>query len=146
MPQKEPVQAPIAEETQETVKEEYQAKEELWEESPNSGKVNLGNAFLLYYDFSSREFKSVRPEDYDVFSKRYNNHLTFTRANPAQMMIINKNILEIEKEDCESAVGSYGQLASGQSLCAITKEGIIAAIGGSWESTENAELKWKVLD
>ncbi len=143
--QKEPIQVPFAEEPQKE-KENDQIKEKPWEESSNSGKVNLGSVFLLYYDFGSREFKSTRPEDYDVFSKRYKDHLTFTRANPAQMKAINKDIADVRKEDCEGINGQYGQLASGQSLCAITKEGQIAAIGGSWENTENAELKWKVFD
>ena len=113
----------------------------------SSGKINLGVKFLLYYDFSSRKFEGMRPEEHDVFSKRYNDHLTFTRNNPAQMKVIDKNIADVEKEDCEGISGGYGQLASGQSVCVITKEGLVAAVGGSWlENTENVELRWKVFD
>ncbi len=111
-----------------------------------SGKINLGVKFLVYYDFSSRKFEEGRAGDYDVFSKRYENHLTFTRNNPAQMKVIDKNIADVEKRDCEGISGGYGQLRAGQSVCVITKEGLTAAVGGSWpENTENAALSWKVF-
>lgn len=132
--------AEIPAEKDETVQEEIDV------EDSTSGKIYLGVKFLLYYDFSSRKFDGARLEDYDIFSKRYKDHLTFTRNNPAQMKIINKNIADVEKMDCEGISGGYGQLYSGQSVCVITKEGLAAAVGGSWsENTENAELIWKVF-
>ena len=128
-------------------KDETAMQEEIDEEDSSSGKINLGVKFLLYYDFSSRKFEGARPEEYDIFSKRYKDHFTFTRNNPAQMKVIDKNIADVEKEDCEGISGGYGQLASGQSVCVITKEGLVAAVGGSWlENTENVELRWKVFD
>jgi len=31
-------------------------------------------------------------------------------------------------------------------LCVITSEKEVVAIGGTWDTTENAELIWKVFD
>lgn len=131
----------------ETAEDQTEIKETEPLQTSNSGKINLGKKFLLYYDFSGKKFEETRPEDYDIFSKRYVNHITFTRANPAQMKIIRKNIADVEKEDCGGISGSYGELASGQSVCVITKEGLVAAVGSSWaKTTENAELTWKVFN
>jgi len=79
------------------------------------------------------------------FQKRYDTYFIFTRINPVNIKTIDKNIDEVEKEDCSSIKGQFEWLYSGQSLCIITKENKIAAIGGEWENTENAELTWKIL-
>lgn len=144
-------QPAITKETEGTAKEkdETATQEEKEAQDARTGKIYtyLGVEFLVYYDFSSRKFEGERLEDYDIFSKRYKDYLTFTRNNPAQMKVINKNIDDVEKTDCEGISGSYGQLYSGQSVCVITKEGLVAAVGGSWiESTEDVELRWKVFD
>lgn len=142
---------PAAEEAKEIAEEKNAGEEGAMQEEKaaqdtSSGKINLGVKFLIYYDFSSRKFEGARLEDYDIFSKRYKDHLTFTRNNPAQMKIIDKNIADIKKMDCEGISGGYGQLYSEQSICVITKEGLVAAVGGLWnENTENAELVWKVF-
>lgn len=141
-------QPAITKETEETAeeKDETAMQEEKEAQDASSGKIYLGVKFLVYYDFSSRKFEGARLEDYDIFSKRYKDHLTFTRNNPAEMKVIDKNIADVKKMDCEGISGVYGQLYSGQSVCVITKEGLVAAVGGSWiESTENAELMWKAF-
>ena len=126
--------------------ENITAKGPVWEESSNSGKMSLGNMVLMYYDFSGKKFWNTRPVNYDVFSKRYADHITFTRLNPAKIETIHKDIQSVVKEDCGGASGELKELFSGQTLCVVTQEGIVAAIGGSWEkNTENAELKWKVF-
>ena len=51
----------------------------------------------------------------------------------------------MEKEDCVGIKGQFEWLYSGQSLCVITKENEIAAIGGVWDDTENAELTYKLF-
>ena len=51
----------------------------------------------------------------------------------------------VEKEGCMGKKGQYEWLYSGQSLCVTTKEGQIAAIGGTWQETENTDLKWKLF-
>ena len=141
-------QPTVAEEAKEIAGEKAGGamQEEKEAQDSSSGKIYLGVKFLIYYDFSSRKFEGARPEEYDVFSKRYKDHLTFTRNNPAQIKVIDRNIADVEKEDCEGISAAYGQLYAGQSVCVITKEGLVAAVGGSWiESTENAELRWKVF-
>ena len=110
-----------------------------------SGTVNIGKKFLLYYDFSEGEFINNKQLDLDVFSKRYNTHIVFTRFNPANIKTIDKSIENVKKEDCIDIKGQFEFLYSGQSLCVITKENEIVAIGGEWENTENAELKWKLF-
>ena len=116
------------------------------EETPESGNIiNLGKKFLLYYDFSEGEFSDIRSFEQDIFSKRYKGHLIFTRYDPVNIKTIAKGIDSVEKEDCIGIKGQFESLYSGQSLCVITKEGQIVAIGGSWEDTENAELEWKVF-
>ena len=120
--------------------------EETSIETFESGNIiNIGTKFLLYYDFSEREFSDIRNLDQDIFSKRYRGHLVFTRMNPVNIKAIDKSIDNVQKDDCIGIKGQFESLYSGQSLCVITKEGQIAAIGGSWEDTENAELKWKVF-
>ena len=107
--------------------------------------INIGKKFALYYDFSEGKFTELMHYDADVFSKRYDAYLVFTRFNPVNIKTINKNINGIGKEDCIGIKGELEYLRSGQSLCVITKENTIAAIGGTWENTENAELTWKLF-
>ena len=107
--------------------------------------VNIGKKFLLYYDFSERKFTDKRNFDQDIFSKRYAKHLVFTGFNPVNIKTIDKSIDNVEKEDCAGIKGQFEFLNSGQSLCVITKEDNIVALGGTWGDTKDAELKWKVF-
>lgn len=109
------------------------------------GVANLGKKFLLYYDFSKGNTTIIRKFDTDTFSKRYSNHLVFTRIQPVNIKTIDKNIEAVKKEDCVGIKGQFEFLNSGQSLCVITRENEVAAIGGTWEETENAVLSWKLF-
>ena len=125
----------------ETVEEEVETSVETSEDNI----INVGSKFLLYYDFSEGEFTDKRSFEQDTFSKRYKTYLIFTRINPVNIKTISKGIDDVEKEDCAGIKGQFEWLYSGQSLCVITKEGQIAAVGGNWEDTENAELTFKVF-
>ena len=107
--------------------------------------INIGSKVLLYYDFSEREFVSNRQPNSDIFSKRYAKHFVFTRFNPVNIKAIDKGIDKVEKEDCVGVIGQFEWLYSGQSLCVITKENNIVALGGTWGDTLNAELSWKTF-
>jgi hypothetical protein len=135
----------IEEEIIETVEEE-ETEEILIGDLKGSGTVNIGEKFLLYYDFSEGEFAEINQYSMDVFSKRYNEYFVFTRSSPANIKTIAKSIDDIKKDDCAGILGQFEWLYSDQSLCVITKENGIAAIGGSWDNTLNAELKWKVFN
>jgi|TARA_B100001964_G_C14216702_1_gene593157 hypothetical protein len=115
------------------------------ETSKSEGMVNVGTKFLLYYDFSENEFADKRNFEQDAFSKKYKTYFVFTRFDPVNMKTIDKNINDVEKEDCAGIRDQFEWLYSGQSLCVITKENNIVAIGGEWEDTENAELIWKLF-
>jgi len=109
------------------------------------GIVNIGSKFIIYYDFSEGEFAENRNFEQDTFSKRYSQYLIFTRINPIKIKTINKDIEEVQREDCVGINGQYEWLYSGQSLCIITKENNVGAIGGLWDDTENAELTYKIF-
>lgn len=134
----------------ETVDEEtgvieiVETKETLTE-TPKDDILNVGVNFLLYYDFSEKEFADKRSFDQDIFSQRYTRHFIFTRINPANIKAIDKGIDDVEKEDCVGIMGQFEWLYSGQSLCVITKENDIVALGGTWDETKNAELVLKVF-
>lgn len=134
----------------EAIEEEAEVIEVIEEEKEDILKsdniINVGKKFLLYYDFSEKEFTDKRNFEQDVFSQRYTKHLVFTRINPANIKIVDKNIDDVEKEDCAGIKGQFEWLYSGQSLCVITKENQIMALGGTWDNTENAELTWKLFD
>lgn len=135
-----------------TVVEEKTAVESIEEEKEEStiapkanNTINIGKKFLLYYDLSEVKFTDKMDYNADVFSKRYDKYLVFTRFAPANIKTIDKSIGEVKKEDCIGIKGELEYLRSGQSLCVITKENAIAAIGGTWENTENAELSLKMF-
>lgn len=107
--------------------------------------INIGKQLQFYYDFSDKKFTDSRNIDYDVFSRRFDTYLVFTRFSPVNIKTINKKIENVNKEDCINVKGTFEYLYSGRSLCIITKEGKIAATGGYWENTENAALNWKVF-
>ncbi|MFH0868447.1 MAG: PEGA domain-containing protein [Candidatus Woesearchaeota archaeon] len=117
------------------------AKEEILKDNV----INIGKKVLLYYDFSKKDFVSTRQTESDIFSKRYGTYIIFTRINPANIKAIGKNIDNVKKEDCAGIKGQFEWLYSGKSLCIITKENSIVALGGTWENTENAELKYKLF-
>ena len=127
------------------VEEDKIEEETLTGDLKSSVIVNIGEKFTLYYDFSEEEFVGNRKSDQDVFSKRFDNYIVFTRFSPVNIKTIDKNIANVQKEDCIGIKGQFEYLYSGQSLCVITKENEIVAIGGNWEDTKNAELKWKVF-
>ena len=134
------------------VVEEKTAIESIGEENEESipvpkanNTINIGKGFLLYYDFSEGKLTTNRQADSDAFSKRFSKYLVFTRFAPANIKTIDKSIGEVKKGDCIGIKGELEYLRSGQSLCVITKENAIAAIGGTWENTENAELSLKLF-
>lgn len=108
--------------------------------------INIGKKLQFYYDFSDGKFTDSSSTGSDVFSRRFDTYLVFTRFSPVNIKAINKKIENVKKEDCVGVKGTFEYLHSGKSLCIITKEGQIAAIGGYWVNTENAELSWKVFD
>ena len=110
------------------------------------GTINIGESFLFYYDFSKEAFLYQRQVDSDTFSKRYAKHLTFTRLRTATIQTIDKGIADVKKDDCVDAKGQLAFLNSGQSLCVITIENEVAALGGSWDTTKNAVISWKMFD
>ena len=107
--------------------------------------INIGKKLQFYYDFSDGKFTDSSIIDSDVFSRRFDTYLVFTRFSPVNIKAINKKIESVNKEDCIGIKGTFEYLYSGRSLCIITKEGQIAAIGGYWVNTENANLSWKVF-
>ena len=110
-----------------------------------NGIVNVGEKFTLYYDFSEGKTTDIRQIDSDVFSKRFSSYLVFTRFDPVSIKTIDKSIDNAKKEDCIGIKGQFEYLRSWQSLCVITKEDEIVAVGGTWDSTENAKLTWKMF-
>jgi len=138
------VTEPIEKQVEEDIVEEEEI-ETLTEDLKAKSTVNIGTKFLLYYDFSQGQFADKRNFEQDTFSKRYKQHLIFTRINPINIKTIDKNIDDVKKEDCIGIRGQFEWLYSGQTLCVITKENEIAAIGGVWQETENAELTWKLF-
>ena len=108
--------------------------------------INIGKTLQFYYDFGDGKFTDSSNTASDVFSRRFETYLVFTRFSPVNIKAINKKIENANKEDCIGVKGTFEYLYSGRSLCIITKEGQIAAIGGYWEKTENANLIWKVFD
>ena len=107
--------------------------------------INIGGKLQFYYDFSDGKFTDSSSTGSDVFSRRFGTYLVFTRFSPVNIKAINKKIENANKEDCIGAKGAFEYLHSGRSLCVITKENNVAAIGGYWENTENAELIWKLF-
>ncbi len=121
-------------------------EEDVFVGVPEENIIELGDKILKYYDFSEKEFTDKLKRGSDVFSKRYSTHLVFTRYSNVNVDVIDKNINEIEREDCVNILGTLGLLNSGQTLCVKTKEGNIVAIGGSWEDTADGTLIWRSLD
>ena len=137
---------PIVEEEPEIIEVVEEETEEIKAVAmEGNGVVNLGDEFVIYFDFSEGKFTENRQFDSDVFSKRFDKHLVFTRFDPVNIKMIDKSIENVKKEDCINVKGQLELLNSGQSLCVLTKEGIIAALGGTWENTENAKLAWKLF-
>lgn len=132
------------EETEETVPE---AEEEVVVIGTfgSNGVLNIGKGILLYYDFSEAQFTDNKLTESDLFSKRFNDHILFTRYNPINIKVIEKSIENVEKGDCAGITGQLGFLYSGQSLCVITREKTIAVLGGNWDDTENTKLTWKLF-
>ena len=138
----------IIEETKpiEAIGEEEEKIVEKPEGLEGKNVINIGKTLQFYYDFSDGKFTDSSNADSDVFSRRFDTYLVFTRFSPVNIKTINKKIENVNKEDCVGVKGTFEYLYSGRSLCIITKEGQIASIGGYWENTENAELIWKVFD
>lgn len=132
------------EETKEVTEDKQVEEKGLLEEKSNFTKV--GKEFILYYDLSDGKITKNRIQDFDAISKRYTTYFSFIRYSPASIKVISKNIDKVKKEDCIGINGKFEYLHSGESLCVITKDGFVAAIGGNWENTENAELIWKVFE
>ncbi len=138
-------EAEITEVVEEIEEVEEEKEETLTEDLKANGQINIGKGIVFYYDFSEGKFSDTRMLDSDVFSRRFPSHLVFTRFNPANIKTIDKGIENVEKADCTGIKGQFEYLRSGQSLCVITLENEIAAIGGSWENTEDINLTWKLF-
>lgn len=110
-----------------------------------NGIANVGERFALYYDFSEGKTTDIRQINSDVFSKRFSSYFVFTRFDPVSIKTIDKSIDNAKKEDCIGIKGQLEYLRSGQSLCVITKEDEIVALGGTWDLTQNAKLTWKMF-
>lgn len=132
--------------TEEKALENEIAKEENTADIKANGRINVGSAFLVYYDFNEGNFTNRRYADSEVFSQRNTRNFVFIRFVPASVNTISKGIDDVGKSDCVDKTGEYEFLNSGQTMCIKTKEGQIAAIGGNWEKTENAELIWKLFN
>ena len=128
----------------ETIVEEETEEIDL-ETEPASNVINIGNEFLFYYDFSEKKFTSERQADSDMISRIYFNYFVFTRTGPVNIKAIGKNINDVEKGDCIGIKGQFEYLHSGESICVITKENEIVAIGGEWENIRDVNLIWKLL-
>jgi len=135
----------IIEDAEEEIKIIEVVEEGTSTEIPGDGVISMENSIFLYYDFSKKEFIANRQINSDVFSRRFDTYLHFTRIYPVNIKAVNKNINEVKKEDCSGVAGSLDNLHSGRSLCIITHENDIVAVGGYWENTENAKLTYKVL-
>jgi len=133
----------ISEEQPETI-EVIEEKEIVGTETLDN-VIKIGNEFLFYYDFSEKKFTSDRLVDSDIISRIYGNYFVFTRSSPVNIKPIGKNINDVEKEDCVDIKGQFENLHSGESMCVLTKDNEIVAIGGEWENIRNAKLIWKLL-
>ena len=138
----------VPEEKEEIVKMPEEEKNKSADKGMPSAEnaVNIGSKILLYYDFSEKKFTGSRQEGSDVFSKRFGTYLLFTRYNPANVKAVDKSIDNIKKGDCSDIKDEIAYLHSGQGLCIAAKDGSIFALGGKWDKTENAELRWKALN
>lgn len=113
-------------------------------QKPDLGSINktsIDRKFTLYFDFDNGLITDLRKSKTDVFFKNYKTYLYYTALYPARLMVADRPIREISKENCASADQVVAKVLSGQTLCVKTMEGSIAAIGGSWE-TEPEELEW----
>ena len=106
-------------------------------------KINL-SSFAMYYDFDKILFTELRTEGSDLFSRKYDEYVDFTVITPAKIGLLNKQINDVEKEDCNAANEAIAQFYSGQTLCIKTGEGSVFAVGGNWEKMPQ-DLEWKLL-
>ncbi len=113
--------------------------------SPNveQNKINL-SSFAMYYDFDKELFTELRTEGSVLFSRKYDEYVHFTAITPAKIGLLNKQINDVKKEDCNAANEAIAQFYSGQTLCIKTGEGNVFAVGGNWEKMPQ-ELEWKML-
>lgn len=103
--------------------------------------VNMSKSFIIYYDFKKSLFTDITSGNPDVFSSNYGTYVYFTAMAPSTMRIVNKQVKDVSKNDCANAGETIANLYSGQTLCVRIKEGLTAAIGGSWKDTPS-ELEW----
>jgi len=136
---------PVIKEKEEIVEEVTEETEEKVETEIESNIINLGENVLLYYDFSEEKFTSNKQVDSDIFSRKLGSYIIFTRYHPVKIKTIGKSVDKVEKQDCIDVKGQFEYLYSGETLCVITKENEIIAIGGNWQDLENVELKWKLF-
>ncbi|MBI2650976.1 PEGA domain-containing protein [Candidatus Woesearchaeota archaeon] len=133
------IEAAIAEQKKESKDKEITDKEIA------SNKIAAGSYILLYYDFSKKKFATERSLEDDIFSSRMPTHFAFTRFAPATIKTIDKGIEIVTKEDCSSADNTFQTLSSGQTLCVLTKEKNVVALGSYWDNPKDANLTWKMF-
>lgn len=112
---------------------------------PKPNVVNMSKSFIIYYDFERELFTEVTSGNPDVFSSNYNTYIYFTAMPPAKMLLLNKPLKDVKKEDCIKADDTIANLNPGQTLCIKTTKGKYAAIGGKWKDSP-AELEWILFD
>lgn len=134
--------------TPKAVEEKKTAQEITPEDMPalpaKLNTINISKSFIIYFDFDKELFTNIATPTPDIFSSRYDTYVYFTAISPANILLVNKQIKDVKKEDCTKSKDVVANVYSGQTLCVRTREGIIAAVGGSWTTTPS-ELEWVVF-
>ncbi|MBI2139241.1 hypothetical protein HYU13_06640 [Candidatus Woesearchaeota archaeon] len=111
----------------------------------------LGNTYI---DFSQKKIFLLDVPEHDVKIYLYSDTqgYPFIKAlSPASTIwTVDKSIEGIIFEDCKPSndkLSSYADLISGQTLCVVTVEKNIAAMGGTWLGAPNTKtvLSWKLF-
>lgn len=123
---------------------EEQMPEGIPAKAPKQNKLNL-SSFALYYDFDKMLFSEIRTEQSDIFSRKYDKYVDFIAFVPVKIVILDKPINDVKKEDCVFTENVIATLYSGQTLCVKTLEDFTVAVGGSWDAMPN-ELEWMLLN
>ena len=72
--------------------------------------INIGTNLQFYYDFSDEKFTDSSNADSDVFSRRFDTYIVFTRFSPVNIKAIGKKIEDVKKEDCIGIKGTFEYL------------------------------------
>ena len=111
---------------------------------PKLNIINVSSSFSMYFDFKNELFTETTTATPDIFSANYNTYLYFTAISPSRIRIVDKEIKDVNKDDCINPGDTIANLYSGQTLCVKITNGLTAAIGGSWKITPT-ELEWTLF-